>query len=115
MKFHVITAWEVLEHIAGSDLDAVFHHIIEHLREGGYFFASTTGTPDVVNGIELHQTKMTFDEWQQFIAGRYPELEPADLGFKIYQYVRYNFLNPSNLVYRKRRLRKEGSSALSAG
>ncbi len=103
VRFHLITAWEVLEHIAGPDLDAVFGQIIDHLYEGGYFLASTTSTPDVVNGIELHQTRMTFDQWQSFIASRYPELEPVDLGFKIYQYVRYNFLDPSNLVYRKKR------------
>ena len=103
VKFHLITAWEVLEHIATPDLDALFHQIIANLHEGGYFFASTTCTPDVVNGIELHQTQMTYDEWRRFIGEKYPELEPVDLGFKIYQYVRYNFLNPSNLVYRKKR------------
>jgi len=101
-KFHLITAWEVLEHIAGPDLDAVFHQIIDHLADGGYFLASTTCTPDVVNGVELHQTKMTYGQWSQFVADRYQQLEPVDLGFKIYQYVRYNFLNPSNLVFRKR-------------
>jgi SAM-dependent methyltransferase len=103
VQFHLITAWEVLEHIAGNDLDAVFRQIIGQLRPGGYFLASTTSTPDVVNGVELHQTQMTHQEWLKFIAARYPEIEPVDLGFKIYQYVRYNFLNPSNLVYRKKK------------
>ena len=52
VRFHLITAWEVLEHIATPDLDAVFHSVIGQLQDGGYFIASTTGTPDVVNGVE---------------------------------------------------------------
>jgi hypothetical protein len=34
---------------------------------------------------------------------RYPNLEYTDMGLKIYQYVRYNFLHPSFLLYRKRK------------
>ena len=110
-RFHLITAWEVLEHIAGRDLDAVFRGIIEHLREGGYFIASTTATPDIVNGVELHQTKMNNAEWRKFIGERYPELAPAELGLKIYQYVRYNFLHPSFLVYRKQTPARRGADS----
>lgn len=102
VRFQVITAWEVLEHIAGADMDALFRGIIGHLESGGYFIATTTGTPDVVNGVELHQTQMSNAEWREMISKRYPELEPVELGLKIYQQVRYNFLQPSFLAYRKR-------------
>ncbi len=101
MRFHLITAWEVLEHIATPDLDALFRGIIQHLAEGGYFIASTTGTPDVVNGVELHQTQWSNAEWRAYVERNHPDLQPVDVGLKIYQYVRYNFLAPSFLVYRK--------------
>ena len=45
---------------------------------------------------------MSNAEWKAFIGDRYPDLAPAELGLKIYQYVRYNFLHPSFLIYRKK-------------
>ena len=101
VRFHLITAWEVLEHIATPDLPSLFRWIAHHLHEGGYFVASTTGTPDVVNGVELHQTQMNNAEWRQYMRTHIQDLEEEDLGLKIYQYVRYNFLHPSFLIYRK--------------
>ena len=102
-RFHLITAWEVMEHIATPDLPAVFDNIVRHLEEGGYFIASTTETSDIHQGIELHQTQWTNPQWRDWIAQRYPQLEYSDVGMKIYQYVRYNFLHPSFLLYRKKR------------
>jgi SAM-dependent methyltransferase len=110
LGFHLITAWEVLEHIATPDLPNLFRWITHHLREGGYFIASTTGTPDVVDGIELHQTQMSNLEWKQFVRSNIPGLMEEDLGLKIYQYVRYNFLHPSFLIYRKASAAKAGAS-----
>jgi cyclopropane fatty-acyl-phospholipid synthase-like methyltransferase len=102
-KFHLITSWEVLEHIATADLPMLFDNIRNHLAVGGYFIASTTCTPDIHEGIELHQTKWENHEWRTFVESRYSDLEYVDLGLKIYQYVRWNFLHPSFLLYRKRR------------
>ena len=103
MKFHVITAWEVMEHISNQDLKPVFDNIVKHLEPGGYFIASTTETSDIHEGLELHQTQWTNEQWRQWVAKTYPELEYVDVGLKIYQYVRYNFLHPSFLLYRKPR------------
>ena len=47
VKFHLITAWEVLEHIATPDLLQMFTNIRDHLEPGGYFIASTTFTNSV--------------------------------------------------------------------
>ncbi|MBX7156824.1 MAG: class I SAM-dependent methyltransferase [Verrucomicrobiae bacterium] len=102
-KFHLITAWEVLEHIATPDLLQLFRNISDHLEVGGCFIASTTPTPDIHEGIELHQTKWENEQWRNFVETNFPELEYADVGLKIYQYVRYNLLHPSFLIYRKRR------------
>jgi len=101
--FHLITAWEVMEHIATPDLPQVFDNIVNHLEPGGYFIASTTETSDMHEGLELHQTQWTNPQWRDWVEKRYPNLEHMDVGLKIYQYVRYNFLHPSFLLYRKRR------------
>jgi hypothetical protein len=91
-----------MEHIATTDLPAVFENIVRHLEPGGWFIASTTETSDVHEGIELHQTQWTNARWREWVAAHYPELEFADPGLKIYQYVRYNFIHPSFLLYRKK-------------
>lgn len=100
-SFHLITAWEVMEHIATVDLAPVFDNIIKHLEPGGYLIASTTETPDINNGIELHQTQWTNARWRSWVGVSYPQLEYVDMGLRIYQFVRYNFLHPSFLTYRK--------------
>ena len=102
-RFHLITAWEVMEHIATSDLKQVFENIHHHLEPGGYFIASTTETSDIHEGIELHQTQWRNQQWCEFVANNFPDLEYTDVGLKIYQFVRYNFLHPSFLLYRKKR------------
>ena len=99
--FHLITAWEVLEHIASVDLDALFENIRRHLEPGGYFIASTTSTPDVQNGIELHQTQWENSRWQDYVTRRFPDLQQVEVGLKTYQFVRCNFDAPSFLTYRK--------------
>ena len=101
--FHLITAWEVMEHIPTSDLIQVITNIRNHLEPGGYFIASTTETSDIHEGLELHQTRWTNDEWREFMAKNFPDLEYVDVGLKSHQFVRYNFLHPSFLLYRKRK------------
>ena len=96
----MITAWEVIEHIHERDLPALFTNISNHLAPGGYFVASTTDVPDVHEGVDLHQTKWTNDQWRAWLAGHFPELEPVELGLKFYQYVRYG--GGSYLTYRKK-------------
>ena len=101
-RFHLITAWEVMEHIAPDDLQQVFSNIFQHLEPGGYFIASTTETSDIHEGLELHQTRWTNAEWQAYLRRAFPDLEYVDVGLKIYQFVRYNFLHPSFLLYRRK-------------
>ena len=76
--FDLVTAWEVLEHIAAPDLPPLFNNILSHLQPGGYLIASTTSTPDINEGVDLHQTKWTNAEWHRMIFSKYPELERAD-------------------------------------
>jgi SAM-dependent methyltransferase len=102
VRFHLITAWEVMEHIAMSDLKTVFQNIVRHLEPGGYFIGSTSDASDINDGIELHQTRWENEQWRAYVAKECPELEYTDVGLKIYQFVRYNFLRPSFLLYRKK-------------
>lgn len=101
-RFHLVTAWEVLEHIATPDLPALFGNILAHLEPGGYLIASTTSAPDINEGIDLHQTKWTNAEWAKWITSNFPEMEKVDLGLKFYQFVRHNE-ERSFLTYRKKR------------
>jgi 2-polyprenyl-3-methyl-5-hydroxy-6-metoxy-1,4-benzoquinol methylase len=101
-RFHLITAWEVMEHIATPDLISVFTRIRDHLEPGGYFIASTTETSDLHEGLELHQTRWNNQQWRAFVSQHFSELESVDVGLKIYQFVRYNFLHPSFLLYRRK-------------
>ena len=101
LKFDLVTAWEVVEHIHPTDLDQLFQNIRSNLAEGGYFIASTASGPSIQDGIELHQTRMSNREWREYIGKRYSDLEWVDLGLKTHEYVRYDFGEPSFLVYRK--------------
>ncbi|MFH1657309.1 MAG: class I SAM-dependent methyltransferase [bacterium] len=105
LKFNLITAWEVLEHIRKEELDNVFRNIIDHLEEGGYFIASTSSSSSMSGGLELHQTRMVNEEWRKYLQERFKELTPVDLGLKYYQYVRFGYTDIhgtiSFLVYRK--------------
>lgn len=100
LKCNLITAWEVLEHLKIEDLDQLFRNLACHLVEGGCFIASTSSAPSVVDGLELHQTRMTNAEWRRFVADRHPGFQWDDLGLKIYQHVRFDFGERSHLVYR---------------
>jgi 2-polyprenyl-3-methyl-5-hydroxy-6-metoxy-1,4-benzoquinol methylase len=99
-KFHLITMWEVLEHIPTHELPQLFDNIVGHLEKGGYFIASTTSAPDIHDGIDLHQTKWTNGQWQQWLSTAHPELERVHLHLKYYQFVRHNE-ERSFLTYKK--------------
>ncbi len=63
LSFDVITAWEVLEHIARRDIAAVCANIRSHIGATGLAILSISGGPDVVNGVELHQTVENRSWW----------------------------------------------------
>lgn len=61
--FDVITAWEVVEHIHPNDLDMYFLNINNSLKVGGIFLASISVNSDVINGVELHQSRFSEEVW----------------------------------------------------
>lgn len=61
--FDLITAWEVVEHIARDDLEEFFRQIYLNLAPHGKFLASISFHEDVINGVALHQTVAESHEW----------------------------------------------------
>jgi len=63
LKFHVITAWEVLEHIEEDQLDTLIENIKKHLLEEGLFMASVSNYSDKIGDIEFHRTQKNKAWW----------------------------------------------------
>jgi SAM-dependent methyltransferase len=63
LAFSVITAWELIEHIAEPDLPQVFRNAAAHLRPGGLFIMSVSPNEEVIDGVRLHQTVRQRDWW----------------------------------------------------
>jgi SAM-dependent methyltransferase len=57
-KFNMITAWEVLEHVAEERIPTLLDNIRRHLRPDGYFVGSVDSLPDgnPVTGAIYHVT-----------------------------------------------------------
>lgn len=63
VKFDLITAWEVVEHIAPGDLQMFFNQIAKHLSPRGIFLASVSTKHDVIDGVALHQSVFDENTW----------------------------------------------------
>ncbi len=65
-RFDVITAWEVLEHIAVDDLEQLFANIQSHLSYSGVFVASIACWDDIDpdTGVNWHVTVKPKEWWQ---------------------------------------------------
>jgi cyclopropane fatty-acyl-phospholipid synthase-like methyltransferase len=71
--FDIITAWEVVEHIAEKDMNSFFTHINDNLKDNGIFLASISTIEDVIEGHVLHQSVFPEADWYikfpEFLAG----------------------------------------------
>lgn len=56
LEFDVVTAWEVMEHIAEADLAKLSANVKRHLSKTGLWIMSVSPHEHVVNGVHLHQT-----------------------------------------------------------
>jgi len=65
IKFDLITAWEVLEHIAPNQLDQLFQNIYNNLSDNGVFAGSINMGSDKPNGVELHLTRERPAFWEK--------------------------------------------------
>ena len=63
VKFNLITAWEVIEHIEKSKLGSVLENISNHLMPNGMVIMSVSPNEDIINGVRLHQTVESRQWW----------------------------------------------------
>ncbi|HEV2696324.1 MAG TPA: methyltransferase domain-containing protein [Verrucomicrobiae bacterium] len=56
LKFDIVTSWEVMEHIATKDIPALAANVKKHLAPEGLWIMSIASGPDVIGGVDLHQT-----------------------------------------------------------
>ena len=56
LQFHVVTSWEVMEHIPEPAIQQVIQNVTRHLLPGGLWIASICPSEDIVAGVRLHQT-----------------------------------------------------------
>jgi len=75
-KFDVISMWDVLEHIAESDLPQLLNNIRTHLADGGIFVGSVSFSPSVHDGVELHVTRHEREWWEKTFADHGFEILP---------------------------------------
>ncbi len=84
IKFDVITAWEVIEHIKPEDLKPFFKYINDNLEQGGFFCGSISMKQEILQGHVLHQTvwneKTWYDNFPEILTGT--TLELYDYPFK---------------------------------
>jgi SAM-dependent methyltransferase len=66
---HVVSAWEVMEHIRQEDLPQLFKNVYKHLHHGGIFVGSIALYDDIANGVSYHPTVRPKDWW----AGKFAE------------------------------------------
>ena len=66
-QFDIITAWEVMEHIAETDLPQLFRNVFEHLSDRGYFICSIANWDDIdpESGVNWHVTVHPYEWWKE--------------------------------------------------
>src|SRR3989304_4481447 len=69
LSFDVITAWEVMEHIAEPNLPAFMENINRHLSANGLLFFSISAEESSHHGIHLHQTMQSREWWLGYFRG----------------------------------------------
>ena len=65
LKFDVVTAWDVFEHIEREDLGPLMVNLSKVLRDDGIVVLTIATIPDVIDGIDLHKTQMPRTEWEE--------------------------------------------------
>lgn len=66
IRFDVVTAWEVMEHLKEGELEVLSSNVRNHLLEQGLWIISVATCPDFQNGIHLHQTVKPREWWDRW-------------------------------------------------
>jgi 2-polyprenyl-3-methyl-5-hydroxy-6-metoxy-1,4-benzoquinol methylase len=67
IKFDLISAWEVLEHIAEMNTGSLMQNIKENLSQEGFFIGSVATFPSIekISGVDLHVNKNPKKWWAE--------------------------------------------------
>ena len=66
VNFHIITMWEVLEHITETDLVPLLQNVVVHLEPSGYFLGSISLVEyNDANGVPYHVTLKPKPWWKK--------------------------------------------------
>ena len=63
LQFDVVTAWEMIEHIAEEDIDRVADNVSRHLKPGGLWIMSVSPKEETIDGVRTHQTVKPREWW----------------------------------------------------
>ena len=100
LKFDIVTAWEVMEHIRESDIGALLENIRDHLAEDGLFMGSVAMFQDTdpETGHTYHPTTKPETFWMS----RFKEhgLEPASHSFAVEDFPRGSGNGPDDTSLR---------------
>jgi cyclopropane fatty-acyl-phospholipid synthase-like methyltransferase len=77
IKFDLISAWEVIEHIEETDLEMFFEQIHKHLSDTGVFIGSISLVTcyDPVHKVDLHRTVKPKEWWHDFLSKKFEILD----------------------------------------
>ena len=65
MKFDIITAWELLEHIEEKDISSLLRNIYNHLSDTGYFVGTMSQVLCDIGGVQYHCTVKNYSWWKE--------------------------------------------------
>lgn len=68
VQFDLVTSWEVMEHIAETDLPKLAENVKKHLKPSGLWIMSVSPNEEVIDGVHLHQTVKPKEWWIQTFA-----------------------------------------------
>lgn len=95
-KFHVVTSWEVMEHISEVDIALVAKNVQQHLIDGGIWAMSISYVDDFINGVNLHRTVNSKSWWvNKFKELGFAHIENYENYFNT-QYIRGNKFGASH-------------------
>lgn len=91
IRFDVITAWELLEHISKPNLEGLFENIRRNLAAGGFFIASASSAHSFHEEHDLHLTRETKEWWVAKLSEAGLKYQPDYVRYFAAQFVRGDF------------------------
>jgi len=90
LKFDVITAWDVVEHLKPDGLETLCATVRQHLKDNGIWVVTTANNSDCAHGIELYQTQWPREKWVEFFIAQGFKILPRSLFVQRWQMLRHS-------------------------